>query len=42
MKKQRKHYAPKEKVAIHRRHLLEKEPMCAASRANRPDCRFLP
>lgn len=27
MKKQRKHYAPEEKVAILRRHLLEKEPM---------------
>jgi transposase-like protein len=27
MKKQRKHYAPKEKVAILRRHLLEKEPI---------------
>jgi len=26
MKKQRKHYAPEEKVAILRRHLLEKEP----------------
>lgn len=25
-KKQRKHYAPEEKVAILRRHLLEKEP----------------
>jgi len=25
MKKQRKHYAPEEKVAILRRHLLEKE-----------------
>jgi putative transposase len=27
MKKQRKHYAPEEKVAILRRHLLEKEPI---------------
>ncbi len=27
MKKQRKQYAPEEKVAILRRHLLEKEPM---------------
>jgi transposase len=27
MKKQRKHYAPEEKVAILRRHLLEKEPV---------------
>jgi transposase-like protein len=27
MKKQRKQYAPKEKVAILRRHLLEKEPI---------------
>ena len=27
MKKQRKHYAPQEKVAILRRHLLEKEPI---------------
>jgi transposase-like protein len=27
MKKQRKHYAPEEKVAILRRHLVEKEPM---------------
>ncbi len=26
MKKQRKHYTPEEKVAILRRHLLEKEP----------------
>ena len=27
MKKQRKHYTPEEKVAILRRHLLEKEPI---------------
>ena len=27
MKKQRKHYSPEEKVAILRRHLLEKEPI---------------
>ena len=27
MKRQRKHYTPEEKVAILRRHLLEKEPM---------------
>ena len=27
MKKQRKQYAPEEKVAILRRHLLEKEPI---------------
>ena len=27
MKKQRKHYTPGEKVAILRRHLLEKEPI---------------
>lgn len=27
MKKQRKHYAPEEKVAILRRHLLEKQPI---------------
>src|SRR6516225_6911845 len=27
MKKQRKHYMPEEKVAILRRHLLEKEPI---------------
>jgi transposase-like protein len=27
MKKQRKHYTPEEKVAILRRHLLEKEPL---------------
>ena len=27
MKKQRKHYAPEEKVATLRRHLLEKEPI---------------
>lgn len=27
MKKQRKHYTPEEKVAIFRRHLLEKEPI---------------
>ncbi len=27
MKKQRKHYTPEEKVAILRRHLLEKEPV---------------
>ena len=27
MKKERKHYAPEEKVAILRRHLLEKEPI---------------
>jgi transposase-like protein len=27
MKKQRKHYAPEEKVAILRRHLLDKEPI---------------
>src|SRR6188472_1147321 len=27
MKKQRKHYAPEEKIAILRRHLLEKEPI---------------
>src|SRR5579862_5265296 len=27
MKKQRKHYAPEEKVAVLRRHLLEKEPI---------------
>ena len=27
MKKQRKHYAPQENVAILRRHLLEKEPI---------------
>jgi transposase len=27
MKKQRKHYAPEEKVAILRRHLLEEEPI---------------
>jgi hypothetical protein len=27
MKKQRKHYAPEEKVAILKRHLLEKEPI---------------
>ena len=27
MKKQRKHYPPEEKVAILRRHLLEKEPI---------------
>ena len=27
MKKQRKHYTPKEKVAILRRHLLDKEPI---------------
>ena len=27
MKKQRKHYAPGEKVAILRRHLVEKEPI---------------
>src|SRR3974377_2338339 len=27
MKKQRKHYAPEEKVAILRRHFLEKEPI---------------
>src|SRR5262249_3657196 len=27
MKKQRKHYRPEEKVAILRRHLLEKEPI---------------
>jgi transposase-like protein len=27
MNKQRKHYAPEEKVAILRRHLLEKEPI---------------
>jgi transposase-like protein len=27
MKKQRRHYAPEEKVAILRRHLLEKEPI---------------
>lgn len=27
MKKQRKQYAPEEKVAIPRRHLLEKEPI---------------
>ena len=27
MKKQRKHYAPEEKVAILRRHLLQKEPI---------------
>ena len=27
MKKQRKHYAPEENVAILRRHLLEKEPI---------------
>src|SRR5215204_5278107 len=27
MKKQRKHYAPEEKVAILRRHLLKKEPI---------------
>ncbi len=27
MKKQRKHYAPEEKLAIPRRHLLEKEPI---------------
>ena len=27
MKKQRKHYGPEEKVAILRRHLLEKEPI---------------
>src|SRR5215217_5733800 len=27
MKKQRKHYAPEEKVVILRRHLLEKEPI---------------
>ena len=27
MKKQRKHYTPKEKVAILRRDLLEKEPI---------------
>jgi transposase len=27
MRKQRKHYAPEEKVAILRRHLLEKEPI---------------
>jgi hypothetical protein len=29
MKKQRKYYAPEEKVAILRRHLLEKEDMVA-------------
>ena len=27
MKKQRKHYTPEEKVAILRRHLLDKEPI---------------
>ncbi len=27
MKKQRKHYSPEEKVAIPRRHLMEKEPI---------------
>lgn len=27
MKKQRKHYSPEEKVAILRRHLLDKEPI---------------
>src|SRR6266436_10367258 len=27
MKKQRKHYTPEEKVAVLRRHLLEKEPI---------------
>lgn len=27
MKKQRKHYTPEEKIAILRRHLLEKEPI---------------
>ena len=27
MKKQRKHYSPEEKVAVLRRHLLEKEPI---------------
>ena len=27
MKKQRKHYSPEEKVAILKRHLLEKEPI---------------
>jgi hypothetical protein len=27
MKKQRKHYAPEDKVAILRRHLLDKEPI---------------
>jgi hypothetical protein len=32
MKKQRKHYAPEEKVAILRRHLLEKEPYLQALR----------
>jgi transposase-like protein len=29
MKKQRKHYLPEEKVAILRRHLLDKEPISA-------------
>ena len=32
MKKQRKHYTPEEKVAILRRHLLEKEPDLEALR----------
>ena len=27
MKKSRKHYSPEEKVAVLRRHLLEKEPI---------------
>src|SRR5438046_10651715 len=31
MKKQRKHYSPEEKVAILRRHLLEKEPISKLS-----------
>ena len=32
MKKHRKHYWPEEKVAILRRHLLEKEPILEALR----------
>ena len=35
MKRQRKHYAPEEKVAILRRHLLENEPMSGRRNSSR-------
>lgn len=38
MKKQRKQYAPEEKVAILRRHLLEKEPISKLSESRRRTC----
>ena len=42
MKKQRNHYAPEEKVAILRRHLLEKEPALMPDRGTAFQVRIEP